>query len=65
MTLHRDKQRLYKVLARRPEMGKSRVLIECPFCKGQFWAYVWSLSGSGKRCPHCNSWHGSFGAYPP
>lgn len=63
MTHHADSQRPYKVLSRISEMGRTRVLIECPFCIGRFWAYVWSLSGSGKRCPHCRAWHGSVAAY--
>lgn len=29
----------------------SRVwLFNCPFCKDEVKAYVWSISGSGKRC---------------
>ena len=58
-------RREFKTLRRRSEMGKSRVLIECPFCLTQFWAYVWSISGGGKKCPNCGSIHTSFGvAYP-
>jgi hypothetical protein len=30
--------------------GKSRIEIKCPFCQIYLWAYVWSLSGGGKRC---------------
>lgn len=59
------RRRDYRVLDRRSEMGRSRVFIECPFCKGRFWAYVWSLAGSGKKCPHCEAFHGSMAAYPP
>lgn len=43
-------------------MGRTRVLIRCPFCLSQFWAYVWSISGGGKRCECCGSMHGSFGS---
>lgn len=32
------------------QMGKSRVWLRCPFCKGTVEAYVWSLCGGGKRC---------------
>lgn len=60
----RTQQRAYGVISRRSQMGKTRILIACPFCQGTFWAYVWSLAGSGKRCEHCGAWHGSFGAYP-
>lgn len=56
----------FEVLDRRSEMGRSRVLIRCPFCLSQFWAYIWSISGGGKRCECCGSMHGSFGqAQPP
>ena len=47
------------------EMGKRRIEVECPFCFATFWAYVWSLSGGGKRCPNCRAMHTSHGsAYP-
>lgn len=55
----------FVVLERLREMGKTRVHIECPFCFARFWAYVWSISGGGKKCPNCGAIHGSFGvAYP-
>lgn len=59
--------REFTVRQRRSEMGKSRVLIECPFCSTQFWAYIWSISGGGKKCENksCGAMHASFGmAYP-
>lgn len=43
------------------EMGRSRILIRCPFCSTLFSAFVWSLSGGGKKCPHCGAMHGSTG----
>ncbi len=47
------------------EMGRRRIEIECPFCFATFWAFVWSLSGGGKKCTNCGAIHASFGqAYP-
>ena len=40
----------YKVISRRAEFGRTSILIECPFCLGRVRAYLWSLSGCGKRC---------------
>lgn len=60
-------QREFRVLDRRSAMGRTRVQIECPFCSTRFWAYVWSISGGGKRCENkaCGAMHTSFGvAYP-
>lgn len=34
------------------EMGRSTVFVTCPFCGRRTEAYVWSLAGSGKRCPN-------------
>ena len=57
--------REFKVLARYPAKGRTSVSIECPFCLTRFQAYVWSLSGGGKKCPGCGAMHASFGvAYP-
>jgi hypothetical protein len=47
------------------EMGRRRIEIECPFCFEQFWAFVWSLSGGGKRCPNCRAMHTSHGTAHP
>lgn len=30
--------------------GKTKTNVDCPFCNRQVEAYVWSLSGSGKKC---------------
>lgn len=42
--------------------GKTRVLLSCPFCQGDLWAYVWSLSGGGKRCD-CGALAGADGTF--
>lgn len=47
----------YVTLRRFTEMGKTRILIECPVCKETVWGYVWSLAGSGKKCPKCGALH--------
>lgn len=44
-----------KALSMRPgvsEFGRSTVFVTCPFCGRRTEAYVWSLAGSGKRCPN-------------
>jgi hypothetical protein len=57
--------RSFTVLARIREMGKTRIKIECPFCCATFWAFIWSISGHGKKCTNCGAMHASFGgAYP-
>jgi hypothetical protein len=57
--------REYRVLDRITEMGRSRVEIECPFCFERFWAFIWSISGGGKKCTNCGAKHASFGqAFP-
>lgn len=52
----------FKVVARIEQNGKTRVQIVCPFCSNPLWAYVWSLSGSGKRCS-CGALIGSTQAF--
>jgi hypothetical protein len=38
------------------EMGRSSVLVDCPFCDVRgLRVYVWSLAGSGKKCPRCGA----------
>lgn len=39
-----------KTISHTSEMGRSRVKLECPFCGAWVTAFLWSLSGSGKRC---------------
>jgi hypothetical protein len=57
--------REFHTLDRITEMGRSRVQIECPFCFERFWAFVWSISGGGKKCTNCGAMHASFGqAFP-
>lgn len=41
-------------------MGRSSIDIRCPWCSAVFRAYVWSLSGGGKRC-RCGALFGSAG----
>jgi hypothetical protein len=50
----------HRILWRLNEAGRSRIGIECPFCKARVVAYVWSLAGSGKRC-ECGALHLSGG----
>jgi len=51
----------YEILDEVSEFGKSRILIECPYCKTEVWAYKWSLAGHGKKCPKCGAIHIWFG----
>lgn len=44
------------------EVGRRKSLITCPFCYGPFYAYHWSLAGSGKKCPDCGALHTWMGA---
>ncbi len=46
------------------QFGKARFTLECPFCKTNVTAYVWSLSGGGKKCPKCGAIHTPYGSYP-
>ena len=49
-------------LRKRAEPGRTRVDLRCPFCKATVTAYVWSLSGGGKRCD-CGALAGSGGVF--
>lgn len=42
------------------QFGKSYCHIICPFCFARVRAYIWSLSGGGKRCP-CGALHDNNG----
>lgn len=50
----------YKHKERR--MGKTRMLLTCPFCHTDLWAYSWSLAGGGKRC-QCGALAGGDGLF--
>ena len=54
----------YEVLHHIREHGRSRLEIRCPNCRFVFDAYIWSLSGSGKKCPQCGMMHYRNGAEP-
>lgn len=44
----------------RSAVGKSTVIVTCPFCGADIEAYKWSLAGGGKRCT-CGALHGWLG----
>ena len=46
------------------EMGRSRVVGDCPFCDRRVYGFRWSLAGSGKRCV-CGALLGSISAMAP
>jgi hypothetical protein len=52
--------RTHTVYQASSEHGRSTVLIECPFCRVETEAYIWSLNGSGKNCV-CGARHGGLG----
>lgn len=60
-------RREYTVHGRRSEMGKTRIEIKCPFCGDHSWAYVWSLSGGGKKCENkkCGAKFDAYGGATP
>lgn len=41
-------------------LHKSFCTVQCPFCGTRVKAYVWSLAGSGKKCPNCRAVHYSY-----
>lgn len=53
----------YNIIYSVSEMGRSYDVIECPICGCEFQGYIWSLAGSGKKCPQCGTKHGLYGAY--
>lgn len=38
------------------EMGRSRIVFDCPFCDVEVTAFDWSLAARGKRCV-CGALH--------
>ncbi|MGH7240983.1 MAG: hypothetical protein ACREGB_01665 [Candidatus Saccharimonadales bacterium] len=54
-------QRQYVVLRESANPnGRSYRVISCPFCESSVVAYIWSLSGGGKRC-HCKVMFDAYG----
>lgn len=42
-------------------IGKQAIRIECPFCNSRFVGFLWSMAGTGKRCPGCGAKHDYYG----
>ena len=53
----RENPKPFEVLSRTSEMGRTSIEVECPYCSEVFTAYVWSISGGGKKCPGCGAMH--------
>lgn len=51
-----------RVVRRHSASGRSTVTLCCPFCNSHITAYVWSLSGGGKRC-YCGALAGRSGTF--
>ncbi len=46
------------------EYGRSSAFIDCPVCgEKRILVYLWSLCGSGKKCPKCGSYFSTFGCF--
>lgn len=56
LDLRDAEKRKYVVTRRISEFGRSRMLIRCPFCHAESWAYIWSIAGHGKRCEGCRAY---------
>lgn len=41
-------------------VGRSIAYVTCPFCGVETMCYIWSLAGSGKKCP-CGAKHSGQG----
>lgn len=49
--------RNFETRNRRECFGKSSVEIKCPWCGVWVTGYIWSMAGSGKKCPGCGAIH--------
>lgn len=57
-----DDYKDYRVVSRHSRFGRSSLVIKCGWCGYEVEAYLWSLAGSGKRCPECKAIHNSLGS---
>jgi hypothetical protein len=48
-------ERKAKLISRGSEHGRSYYIVACPFCTNHIKAFIWSLSGCGKRCEDCSA----------
>jgi DNA-directed RNA polymerase subunit RPC12/RpoP len=48
----------YRVIYR--GIGRTKVEITCVKCGRPFDGFLWSLAGSGKRCPYCKTKHNHY-----
>lgn len=55
-----NETRTYTVKRTDISFGRTSVVFDCPFCGLETRAYIWSLAGSGKRCP-CGAKHSWLG----
>ena len=53
----RVERREYQRTATVSVFGRSYCYITCPFCRCDVKAFIWSLSGGGKRCSGCGALH--------
>jgi len=55
-----NKSPFLEILKYVPEHGKSHYEVRCSNCSKEFNVYVWSLGGTGKKCPKCGHYYGRF-----
>lgn len=63
-----DRSREFSIVGRGLKAPSSNwVDVKCPFCQHVSRAYVWSLSGGGKKCENrkCGAKHNSVGMTAP
>jgi hypothetical protein len=58
MSTTEEEKRAYGVKRETCAHGRNTITFDCPFCGLETTAYLWSLAGSGKRCP-CGAKHGN------
>lgn len=64
MKYDNEKAQPYKSVELWREHGRICLQLECPFCGCKFNGFIWSICGSGKKCPQCGALHTSSKATP-